>query len=538
MNKKFFSIWFIFIFLLMSNVLFSVYADGMEDFPPLPENGRGHFAIYRETSRDNRIELTMFNIIREAEEGEQLVWDNALYLQNEEKYTDDVKYYLDGDHWVQFEEGNVRISHNVNELLYADLNYLHLFLLPEEVREAELIKGDDGYYFRKKEIQEDMTPKYIFFYSRDLKDYQQIGEVEQPEGYPHCYYEETPELGRLNGELVCVFEPYSGRLPHYWTVGFSEGPLEICGMDGERRMLYKPDKSSAFVQYNWKKNCFDVSFRVVIAEAAPSGAHNTYAAYYFETYETTDFENFELVPDSYRKGLSDTIKTLVETDTYRVYYHGGFDMRYGYVTSMTPYLEKYWYEQVNGEKYEIQYEEECEKTSSENIARGGGYSTDGIYFRKNPLGKGGVTWIEGNLVCEKTNEYIGKSLIQYEEAVFVRLNDVILGFEQPPVTENGRTLIPVRFLFEQMGAEVHWEEELQRATVSFNGHSVQVKINDKIAVVDGKLTELDVPARLVNGKTMVPLRFLTEHLGCQTDWDDVYNMVIVTSPDVQGGEEE
>lgn len=537
MKKMIWGIWFLCVCFFVPHMVSSVHAEGMEEFPPLPENGRKHFAIYREASRENRLELTMFNIAGETE-GEQLIWDSALYLQHEEKYMDDMKYYLDGNRWVAFEQGYTRISDNVEELLYADLNYLHLYLLPEEIKDAALIIGDDGYYFRKKELQEDNTLKYIFYYSPDLKEYQQIGEVAQPEGLLYFYqYSDPPELGRLNGEMVCVFEPYSGRPPHYWTVGFSEGPLVIYGLDGRYIKTYTPEGKSAFVQYNWKQNDFSVSFRTVIAEAAPSGAHNTFPAYYSERYTTTDFENFVCIPGSYKEAFSDTIKTYIEKKTYSVVYHGGYDKRYGNINivSTTPYLEKYWYEQINGEKYEIKYENNHDRRTSHNIVIGGGYSTDGIYFKQTPLNKDGFIWIEGNLICERKNEYIGKTWIENEKNIFVRLNDTLLGFAQPPVTENGRTLISVRFLFEQMGGEVRWEEALQKVIVSLGEHSVEVCVNDKTAIVDGEPTEMDVPARLINEKTMVPLRFITEQLGCQVGWDDTYQMVTVISPVLHEG---
>ncbi len=125
----------------------------------------------------------------------------------------------------------------------------------------------------------------------------------------------------------------------------------------------------------------------------------------------------------------------------------------------------------------------------------------------------------------------------------VQLNNRILGFSTPPVMEDDRMLVPMRFLFEQMGAEVNWDENTQTATATVpvstdaqlrtlgaeTAKSVTFAIDNTTATVNGATTEMDVPARLVNDKTMVPLRFLSENLGCTVDWDEATNTAIITT---------
>ena len=120
-------------------------------------------------------------------------------------------------------------------------------------------------------------------------------------------------------------------------------------------------------------------------------------------------------------------------------------------------------------------------------------------------------------------------LAAQKEAVYVKLNNTILGFETPPVIEDGRTLIPLRFLFETMGADVGWYNEHQMAVVQQNDRTVEITINNPIASVNGATATMDVPARLIESKTMVPLRFLSENLGYTVEWDDEANMVIITT---------
>ncbi len=103
--------------------------------------------------------------------------------------------------------------------------------------------------------------------------------------------------------------------------------------------------------------------------------------------------------------------------------------------------------------------------------------------------------------------------------VYVKLNGNILGFDTPPVIEDERTLIHIRFLFEQMGATVDWNGDTQTATISQDNTAVTFSIDDTEADVNGRTVTMDVPARLINGKTMVPLRFLSEELGYNVEWD-------------------
>lgn len=102
---------------------------------------------------------------------------------------------------------------------------------------------------------------------------------------------------------------------------------------------------------------------------------------------------------------------------------------------------------------------------------------------------------------------------------YIKLKDNILGFETPPVIEDGSTLVPMRFLFEQMGADVEWNGETQTATATLDNTAVTFAIDDTNAEVNNTPAIMDVPARLINGKTMVPLRFLSENMGYTVDWD-------------------
>lgn len=119
-----------------------------------------------------------------------------------------------------------------------------------------------------------------------------------------------------------------------------------------------------------------------------------------------------------------------------------------------------------------------------------------------------------------------------KSAPYVCVNNTILGFETPPVTESDRTLVPMRFLFEQLGADVTWDEATETATTVKNGTTISFSIDNTTATVNGAATTMDVPARLVNDKTMVPLRFLSEEMGYTVEWDEETRMATITTPEL------
>ena len=94
----------------------------VEGYPEFPYGGgRNHYALYREATRDNRIELAFFKIT-DAKISDHLVYDgNALLLNDNTRYADGIKYVLEGDQWVKFEEGYPAISNYASEVLGSDL---------------------------------------------------------------------------------------------------------------------------------------------------------------------------------------------------------------------------------------------------------------------------------------------------------------------------------------------------------------------------------------------------------------------------------
>ncbi len=101
----------------------------------------------------------------------------------------------------------------------------------------------------------------------------------------------------------------------------------------------------------------------------------------------------------------------------------------------------------------------------------------------------------------------------------VILNQKPLQFEVSPRIENGRTLVPLRAIFEAMGASVDWNDSTRTVTASKAGTMVVLPLGSTTPTVNGQPWKLEVPAKIVNNRTLAPLRFVGEAFGGQVNWD-------------------
>ncbi|MGE5379733.1 MAG: copper amine oxidase N-terminal domain-containing protein [Methylocystaceae bacterium] len=105
-------------------------------------------------------------------------------------------------------------------------------------------------------------------------------------------------------------------------------------------------------------------------------------------------------------------------------------------------------------------------------------------------------------------------------------------FDVPPVIENGRILVPLRAIFEALGATVNWDESTQSVTASKVNTTISLKINATTASLNGQPAALDVPAKIIKNRTLVPLRFVSEALGAGVDWSDSTQTASISSPQI------
>lgn len=116
------------------------------------------------------------------------------------------------------------------------------------------------------------------------------------------------------------------------------------------------------------------------------------------------------------------------------------------------------------------------------------------------------------------------------QGIKVYYNDQAVTFDGVnPVMDNGRVLIPIRTVAEVMGADVGWNPELQKISINKSGVALEMKIGDRNVTLNGKQGVLDVAPNIVGGKTMVPLRVVSETFGCSVFWGAEDQMVVITT---------
>ncbi|MTI80826.1 MAG: MBL fold metallo-hydrolase [Firmicutes bacterium] len=95
--------------------------------------------------------------------------------------------------------------------------------------------------------------------------------------------------------------------------------------------------------------------------------------------------------------------------------------------------------------------------------------------------------------------------------------------------ENGTTLVPLRAIFQSLGASVDWDGNTQTVTANKGQITVKLQIGSDTAYKNGQVVPLRVPGKIINGSTMVPLRFVSESLGAKVDWDGATQTITITS---------
>lgn len=99
-----------------------------------------------------------------------------------------------------------------------------------------------------------------------------------------------------------------------------------------------------------------------------------------------------------------------------------------------------------------------------------------------------------------------------------------------PYVVNGNTMIPIRALIEGLGGKVDWDKELNGARATLKDISITMPIGSEYATVNGKSVKMTTPAVIANGKTMIPVRFVAENLGYDVEWVSEGQYVVIKNP--------
>ncbi len=115
--------------------------------------------------------------------------------------------------------------------------------------------------------------------------------------------------------------------------------------------------------------------------------------------------------------------------------------------------------------------------------------------------------------------------------VSVILDGSRLEFDVQPQIINNRTYLPLRIAAEALGAQVSWEEETKTAIIEKEGSRLEFQVNNSVYKVNGKEVKGDAPALVSEGRTLVPIRCISESFSLEVKWEEETKCVILKTPE-------
>lgn len=112
----------------------------------------------------------------------------------------------------------------------------------------------------------------------------------------------------------------------------------------------------------------------------------------------------------------------------------------------------------------------------------------------------------------------------------VQVNGETEQLDAAPFMRGGRTMVPVRFITEQLGASVNWEEATRQVLIDDGSRHIELTLDAAEAVVNGEPETLDAPAEIKGDRTFVPLRFVSETLGAGVTWHEENRSITIALP--------
>ncbi|MBB6216708.1 phosphate binding protein [Anaerosolibacter carboniphilus] len=115
------------------------------------------------------------------------------------------------------------------------------------------------------------------------------------------------------------------------------------------------------------------------------------------------------------------------------------------------------------------------------------------------------------------------------KTITVKVNGKAVAFDVNPINENGRILVPARQLLESLGANLTWDAKTQKVTAVLGKDTVVMTLGSTKATKNGSAIDgLDVPAKSINGRTMIPAGFIAKAFGAKVEWDANTMTVTIT----------
>ena len=127
----------------------------------------------------------------------------------------------------------------------------------------------------------------------------------------------------------------------------------------------------------------------------------------------------------------------------------------------------------------------------------------------------------------------GSQALAQDIKVFVDNDETYFPDQKPLINSDNRTLVPVRFVSQALGAKVDWNALQRTAKIDYKGKTILLEIGVKQAAVGTSPVALDTAPDIVNDRTMVPLRFVSECLGAKVEWNGAKQEVYITTLEFQ-----
>lgn len=239
-------------------------------------------------------------------------------------------------------------------------------------------------------------------------------------------------------------------------------------------------------------------------------------------------------PSSFKQG--DIVKVKITWSIGPKAFNGVYEIT-DYLPSGLKPVEKYlsssyYYRNIDGQKVKFYVYENPNLNSEaavlEYLARvvsPGTYTAQGTIIQSNKS-KESINVGKTEIInIESKGEIISTPIDPNGIKVQIHGRPVI--FDSQPVIKYNRTLVPLRSIFEVLGANVKWDSKTQTVTAVKEGKTVELTINKKEASVDGNKITLDVPAMIIDNRTFVPARFISESMGAKVAWNAAEKTVII-----------
>ncbi len=119
------------------------------------------------------------------------------------------------------------------------------------------------------------------------------------------------------------------------------------------------------------------------------------------------------------------------------------------------------------------------------------------------------------------------------DEIRVYVDDELLQLDEPPIIQEGRTLVPMRALFESLGASVEWEADTHTAVGERDNVTVRIPIGSTMPTINNRIETIEVAAQILDGRTYIPLRFVGEAFGDDVHWDGDTRSITITRAEAE-----